>query len=154
MRRILAVTFSLLFALLLVSRGAEWLSEKWWFASLDQSATWWVYMKWRAGAFAVAAPLWLAIVGLNLRLAWRHSLAHREPLSLLGGGLRSIAIGLSPALRAGRILVRATVWGTAMLAGLAAANRFDLWILAANASDDKTELGFFLLQLPAIEWFF
>ena len=154
MRRILAVTFALSLALLLVSRGAQWWSEKWWFASLDQSAAWWIYMKWRAGAFAVAAPLWLAIVGLNLRLAWRHCIELRAPLSLLGGGMGGIAVGLPPSLRLGRTLARVAVWGAAALAGLAAANRFDLWVLLAGGWNDQSELGFFLLRLPAIEWFF
>ncbi len=154
MRRIFAVAFPLLLAFLLVTRGAEWWSEKWWFAALDQSAAWWTYTKWRAGLFAVAGGLWLAIVGLNLRLAWHQSLALRQPLSLLGGGLQNIAIQLSPSLRMGRLLLRMTAWGTAWLAAVAAANRFDVWVLLFGGLRDSSQLGFFLYRLPALEWFF
>ena len=162
MRRILAISLPLLLAFLLVSRGAEWMSENWWFGALDQGATWWTYLKWRGGAFAVAAPLWLGIVGLNVRLAWRQSLELREPLSLLGG-MESISVELSPTLRLGRTLARFTVWGTAWLAALAAANRFDLWLLfsqssgagsGAGVSSGGADLRFFLFQLPALQWFF
>ena len=154
MRRILALAFPLLLAFVFLSRGAEWWSEKWWFAALNQNATWWTYMKWRGGAFAVAAPLWLAIVGANMRLAWHQSLALREPLSLLGGPMKNIAIELSPGLRLGRVLAQSTVWSTAWLAALAAANRFDLWLLFAHSRGDASQLGFFLFRLPALEWFF
>ena len=152
MRRILAYSFPILLAFLLVSRAAEWWSEKWWFAALDQSATWWIYMKWRAAAFAVAAPLWLAIVGSNLRLAWQQSLALRAPLSLLGRGMDEIPIAVSPALRLGRSIARSSVWTSAWLAGLAASNRFDLWLLFSQSANDSTQLGFFLFRLPALEW--
>ncbi len=154
MRRILAVAFPLLLAFLLVTRGAEWWSEKWWFAALDQNAAWWTYTKWRAGIFAVAGSLWLAIVGLNLRLAWHQSLALRQPLSLLGGGLQNIAIQLSPSLRMGRALLRMTAWGTGWLAAISAANRFDVWVLLTGGLRDSSQLGFFLYRLPALEWFF
>ena len=153
MRRILALSFPILLALLLVSRGAEWLSEKWWFGALDQSATWWTYMKWRGAAFFIAAPLWMAIVGSNLRLAWRQALALREPLSLLGGSMEGVTVRLSPALRLGRLIARVTVWTSAWLAGLAAANRFDLWLLFAGGRADSSNLEFFLFRLPALDWF-
>lgn len=153
MRRILALSFPLLLALLLVSRAAEWWSEKWWFAALDQSATWWTYMKWRGAAFAVAAPLWLAIVGSNLRLAWQQSLALRAPLSLLGGGMDEIPVAVSPSLRLGRSIMRTTIWVSAWLAGLAASNRFDLWLLFGQSAGDASELSYYLFRLPALDWF-
>lgn len=152
MRRILAYSFPILFAVLLVSRAAEWWSEKWWFAALDQSATWWTYLKWRGGAFAVAAPLWLAIVGANMRLAWRQSLALREPLSLLGGGMDEIPVQLTPALRLGRSIMSTTIWVSAWLGALAAANRFDLWLLFSQSVGDASQLSFFLFRLPALQW--
>ena len=146
MRRIFAVALPVLLAFLLLTRGAEWWSEKWWFAALDQSATWWTYTKWRAGIFAVAGGLWLAIVGLNVRLAWHQSLALRQPLSLLGGGLQNIAVQLSPSLRMGRLLLVMTVWGTAWLGAVSAANRFDVWVLLVGALRDDSQLGFFSLS--------
>ena len=152
MRRILALSFPLLLAFLLVSRVAEWWSEKWWFAALDQSATWWTYIQWRGGAFAVTAPLWLAIVGGNLRLAWRQSLALREPLSLLGGGFEEIPVHLTPALRLGRVVMITTMWLSAWLAALAASNRFDLWLLFSQGARDPGELAYFLFKLPALQW--
>ena len=123
MRRILAYSFPLLLALLVASRLAEWWSEKWWFAALDQSATWWTYLKWRGGAFAIAAPLWFAIVGANIRLAWRQSMALRMPLSLLGGGLDEIPIQATPALKLGRSVMHTTIWVSTWLGALAMANR-------------------------------
>ncbi len=152
MRRILAFTFPLLLAFLLVSRVAEWWSEKWWFAALDQSAAWWTYFQWRGGAFGVAAPLWLAIVGANVRLAWRQALALREPLSLLGGGFDEISVQITPALRLGRLMMNTTIWLSAWLSGLAAANRFDLWLLFAQSADENSSLSFFLFRLPALQW--
>ncbi len=152
MRRILALLFPLLLAFLLVSRGAEWWSEKWWFEALDQSATWWTYVQWRGGAFAIAAPLWLAIVGTNMRLAWRQSLALREPLSLLGGGFDEIPVQVTPALRVGRSVMVTTIWMSAWLAALAASNRFDLWLLFGQSARERSELSFFLFQLPALQW--
>ncbi len=152
MRRILALSFPLLLAFLLVSRAAEWWSEKWWFAALDQSATWWTYLQWRGGAFFIAAPLWWAIVGANVRLAWQQSLALREPLSLLGGGLEEIRVQITPALRLGRTIMHTTVWLSAWLAALAAANRFDLWLLFSQSAGDNSQLGFFLFRLPALQW--
>ena len=152
MRRILAYSFPLLFALLICSRVAEWWSEKWWFAALDQSATWWTYFKWRGGAFVIAAPLWWAIVGGNVRLAWRQALALREPLSLLGGGFEEIPVQITPALRLGRATMTTTIWLSAWLGALAAANRFDLWLLFAQSAGDNSPLGFFLFRLPALQW--
>lgn len=152
MRRILAYSFPLLLAFLLVSRVAEWWSEKWWFEALDQSATWWTYIKWRGGAFALTAPLWLAIVGANMRLAWRQSLALREPLSLLGGGFDTIPLQITPALRLGRSVMSTTIWLSAWLAALAASNRFELWLLFSQSARERSELGFFLFQLPALQW--
>ena len=152
MRRVLAYSFPILLALLLVSRAADWWSEKWWFGALDQSATWWTYMKWRGGAFAVAAPLWLAIVGSNIRLAWQQSLALRAPLSLLGGGFEEIPLQVSPALRLGLSIARTAVWVSAWLAGLAAANRFDLWLLFSQSVGDSSQLAYFLFRLPALDW--
>ena len=159
MRRILALIFPLSLAFLVVSKGAEWISDVWWFGALNQGATWWDLMGWRAGAFVVVAPLWGAIVGWNLRLAWRHALAQRAPLSLLGGALGGIELEMSPALRFGRWLIQVSVWSSAWLAGLAAANRFDLWLLALRGNglgqfeaSAGLDLGFFLFRLPAIYW--
>ena len=153
MRRILALLFPLLLAFLFVSKGAEWISEKWWFESLGQGQTWWRLFAWRAGAFCVAAPLWAAILGFNVALAWRRGMAARAPLSLLGGALEGIELELSPALRLGRVIARSSVWSAAWLAGLAAANRFDLWVLAATPGAREAEgLGWFLFRLPALDW--
>ena len=153
MRRILALLFPLLLAFLVVSKGAEWISEKWWFESLGQGQTWRHLFAWRAGAFLVGAPLWAAIMGFNVALAWRRGMAARAPLSLLGGALEGIELELSPALRLGQIIARSSVWSAAWLAGLAAANRFDLWVLAATpGARDAGDVGWFLFRLPALDW--
>ena len=156
MRRISALLFPLSLAFLVVTKAAEWTSEAWWFGALDQGATWRHLMAWRAGGFAVVGLVWAAILGLNVRAAWRHALAQRAPLSLLGGAMEGIELEISPALRLGRQLAQMSVWGAAWLAGLAAANRFDLWVLASRSGarelDAGHDLGFFLFRLPALEW--
>lgn len=143
---------------------AEWLSDVWWNTALGQESTYLTILQYRFLAFVCGAGVWAAIWSRNLQLAWFYIDGRAQVLELLGPQRHSDSpIPLSyrerGLPRARRLSCRLVFWGSLWLAGLAAANRFDLWLplrsLSATGQIEPIsgrDLAFFFWQLPAIEW--
>ncbi len=143
---------------------AEWTTENWWMASLGFGSVQLIYWTWRVLAFLPAFALWAGVMGANVRLAWHN--AHWRDVSLPLLGPRALAgrNAIPPEDRArldvlARRGARAFVLLSALLCGVAAANRFDLWALAlwggswgAREASSGQDIGFFVWVLPAISW--
>jgi len=160
--------FSLAFWLLMIGIGAlkiaEWTTENWWMDALGFGSQARLYWTWRVAAFVPAFGLWALIMGLNARLAWHNAHWRDVSLPLLGPRNHPGRSVVSPEDRAGldrlaRKSARVFVGLSALLCGVAAANHFDLWVLALSGATWGTkeasggqDIGFFVWVLPAFLW--
>jgi len=143
---------------------AEWTSENWWMDALGFHAEQRAYWTWRLASFFPAFGLWGGFMGLNARLAWHNAHWRDVSLPLLGPRLGEGRSVVSPADRArldflARRCAIAFVLMSALLCGVAAANHFDMWVLAlsgnvwgAREASGGGDIGFFVWVLPALDW--
>lgn len=164
MRRLFSFAFWVLLVGAFALKIAEWTTENWWMASLGYGSVQLTYWTWRLLAFVPACALWAGVMGASARLAWHN--AHWRDVSLPLLGPRGFAgRGSIPPEDRARLDVlarrgaRAFIALSALLCGVAAANRFDLWVLAlgggswgAREASSGQDIGFFVWVLPALGW--
>ncbi len=162
MRRLFSIAFVILAIIVATLKVAEWTSEEWWMNSLGFNSAQALYWQWRVEAFIPAFGLWLLVMGTNARLAWHNARWRDVSLPLLGPRALAGRNQISPEDRV-RLDVLARrgeqffIGLSATLCGVAAANQFDLWVLAFHPPSFETlDLGFnatFLVGVwPAMLW--
>lgn len=149
MRRFLPLLGFSLFILLGAMKICEWASEFLWFGSLGFTPNFQLFFAWRTGSFALVFALWAALLSFNARCAWNNS--QFAPAPLLGAKSRLVAA--TPTRNWTRGLFNFGVLTLAFLAGLAASQRFDLWIGAFHTPFSLGERtpSFFLFVWPALQ---
>jgi len=164
MRRLFSLAFWLLMLGIGALKVAEWTTENWWMNALGFGGQARLYWTWRLTAFLPAFGLWALVMGLNARLAWHNAHWRDVSLPLLGPRNNQGRGVMSPEDRAkldalARKSARVFVGLSALLCGVAAANHFDLWVLAlsgatwgAKEASGGQDIGFFVWQLPALLW--
>jgi len=164
MRRLFSFAFWLLMLGVGALKIAEWTTENWWMDALGFGAQARLYWIWRLSAFVPAFGLWALIMGLNARLAWHNAHWRDVSLPLLGPRSTESQNAMSPDDRArleilARRSARIFIGLSALLCGVAAANHFDLWVLAlsgaswgAREASGGQDIGFFVWVLPAFLW--
>ncbi len=163
MRRLFSLAFVLFAIVVFALKIAEWTSENWWMSSLGFSGAQGLYWKWRLSAFFPAFGLWWLVMGGNARLAWHN--AHWRDVSLPLLGPRALAgrgqgspedrVRLEFLARRGAQMF---IIASALLCGVAAANHFDLWVLAFHAPNFNApnpsgiDASFLVGVWPALLW--
>lgn len=140
MRRLFSVALVALALVVGILKIAEWTCENWWMNSLGYGATQEQFWTWRLEAFVPAFLVWWLVMHTNARLAWHNARWRDVALPLLGP--RALAgrnaVSLEDRVRLDTLAHRseqAFVFLSALLCGVAAANHFDLWVLALNPPD-------------------
>ncbi len=159
MRRLLSFLFVLALAGVVALKTAEWTAENWWMASLGFGGAQNLYWKWRLGAFVPVFAVWWVFMGGNARLAWHNarwrdvSLPLLGPRALVGRGLMSS----EESVRLDSLARRGATGGVllgALLCGVAAANHFDMWVLALHPPtfEGDASAAFLVGVWPALLW--
>ncbi|RYG54103.1 hypothetical protein EON80_32055, partial [bacterium] len=162
MRRLFSLAFVVLAVIVAALKVAEWASEEWWMNSLGFRSAQALYWQWRVEAFIPAFVLWALVMGSNARLAWHNARWGDTSLPLLGPRVLAGRTHISSEDRVRLDLLarrgeQVFITLSAMMCGMAAANQFDLWVLALHpptfADLEGGANATFLVGLwPALLW--
>ncbi|BCM90056.1 hypothetical protein IAD21_01907 [Abditibacteriota bacterium] len=162
MRRLFSIAFVVLAIFVATLKVAEWTSEEWWMNSLGFRSAQALYWQWRVEAFIPAFLIWTGVMVSNARLAWHNARWRDVSLPLLGpralAGRNQISsedrVRLDLLARRGE---QTFIGMSALLCGMAAANQFDLWVLAFHPPafgmmDSGANATFLVGVWPAMLW--
>jgi uncharacterized protein len=152
-RYILPALAAVVVAIILITVAAGIWTDFLWFRSISYTSVFDTTYGVKWALFAVTAVFMMAVVGINIRLAYRLRPAHR-PVSPEQQGLEAYRVVIEPHRR----LVLTVVLGLiGLISGLTAAGSWRTWLMFANrvsfgAKDPqfKLDISFFVFDYPFI----
>ena len=152
-RYVLPVLASLIVLIVLITVAAGIATDFLWFRSVSYTSVFDTTYGIKWALFAVTAIFMMAVVGINIRIAYRLRPPHR-PVSPEQQGLEAYRVVIEPHRR----LVLAVVLGLiGLIAGLTAAGSWRTWLMFANRvpfgvkdPQFKLDISFFVFDYPFI----
>ena len=152
-RYVLPVLASLIVLIVLITVAAGIATDFLWFRSVSYTSVFGTTYGIKWALFAVTAIFMMAVVGINIRIAYRLRPPHR-PVSPEQQGLEAYRVVIEPHRR----LVLAVVLGLiGLIAGLTAAGSWRTWLMFANRvpfgvkdPQFKLDISFFVFDYPFI----
>jgi uncharacterized membrane protein (UPF0182 family) len=152
-RYVIPVLVSVIALIVVVTVGAGIWTDWLWFRSVHYTSVFGTTYGVKWSLFAIAAVFMMAVIGVNLRLAYRLRPEHR-PVSPQQQGLEAYRVAIDPHRR----LVAGVVLGLiGLISGLSAAGSWRTWLLFANRTSFGVkdpqfhlDISFFVFDYPFI----